>query len=397
MIDIVYDELNEKDSTLAVLREGDSIKERTKGLGELSPEFKMSASGEKYFSAALIAGDKCSTRAKEMSYFVRNMAKTFAILNDPPRDLNGREFGELSGWISQKAKLRGMRFLLFSNGRIRCFVSDWGVFEYQAHFLMNPDPEILSSRGFYVSVKNITPPETARFGLKLFTFTGPLFFPRYIELSHSPKSIPLKLTDIFSPGPVCLYNVHVKEERGLPDRVFVAKKKGVARTSNGWMFEYADEIYTINRIEVEGISAAKAGAEAKSQADEMVRMLEFRELYGRWGEGGVGYCADDSDESSELSTAPNFILQGKLDAEGLIPKSDDDANFDPSKAGLLPADEIVDEIRIPEDDRIDMMDKVDHLIDYNRYIAAIGSKSAVVTAWWRKSKKRISERLYESS
>ena len=163
------------------------------------------------------------------------------------------------------------------------------------------------------------------------------------------------------------------------------------------MFEYADEIYTINRIEVEGISAAKAGAEAKSQADEMVRMLEFRELYGRWGEGGVGYCADDSDESSELSTAPNFILQGKLDAEGLIPKSDDDANFDPSKAGLLPADEIVDEIRIPEDDRIDMMDKVDHLIDYNRYIAAIGSKSAVVTAWWRKSKKRISERLYESS
>ena len=89
----MYDELGEKDSILASLRKEDSIGERTKGLWELSPEFKMSASGGKYFSAALIAGEKCSTCAKERSYFVRNMATTFAVVKDFFRDWRGREFG----------------------------------------------------------------------------------------------------------------------------------------------------------------------------------------------------------------------------------------------------------------------------------------------------------------
>ena len=44
-------------------------------------------------------------------------------------------------------------------------------------------------------------------------------------------------------------------------------------------------------------------------------------------------------------------------------------------------------MRLPEDDRIDMRQQVEHLSDYNRYIVTIGSKSAVVTAWWRKSGK----------
>ena len=69
------------------------------------------------------------------------------------------------------------------------------------------------------------------------------------------------------------------------------------------MVEYADEIYPINRIDVEGIARPNAGAEAKSKENAAVRMREFRELYGRLG-GEGGYCADESDESIELPDAP---------------------------------------------------------------------------------------------
>ena len=173
MIDRVYDELGEKDSTLAVIRKEDYIKERTKGLGELSPEFKMSASGEKYFSAARIAGDKCSACAEKRSYFVRNMDKTFAILNDFFRDLDGREFGLTSGLDFPKGETSRYEVSLIFERPHSLLCVRLEIFEYQEHFLMNPDPEIVSSRGFYVSVGNITPTKQRVSGQRFLLLGGP--------------------------------------------------------------------------------------------------------------------------------------------------------------------------------------------------------------------------------
>ena len=43
---------------------------------------------------------------------------------------------------------------------------------------------------------------------------------------RSPKLVALKLTDVFALEPVCLCDQLVKEETGLPRRVFASKKKG---------------------------------------------------------------------------------------------------------------------------------------------------------------------------
>ena len=50
-------------------------------------------------------------------------------------------------------------------------------------------------------------------------------------------------------------------------------------------------------------------------------------------------------------------------------------------------DELVDRIRIPDDDRIEMRGTVQEVIDYGRYIVTVGSKTGVITIWWRKTEK----------
>ena len=47
------------------------------------------------------------------------------------------------------------------------------------------------------------------------------------------------------------------------------------------------------------------------------------------------------------------------------------------------ADELVRRVKVPDDDRIVMLGKFAHSVDFGRYVPTVGSETGIVTLWWR--------------
>ena len=81
------------------------------------------------------------------------------------------------------------------------------------------------------------------------------------------------------------------------------------------MFAYADELYEINRITVDGCAIQKI-----ADGWGLIRPLGSARVNSEiftagWGKVAAGYCAEESSDSIEMAAGPDCLREKELDPD----------------------------------------------------------------------------------
>ena len=188
-----------------------------------------------------------------------------------------------------------------------------------------------------------------------------------------PRFLSLGIPDIFSGGPLCLFEHCASLELGLPTRIFLIRKKHVLVSEDGWVAEYEDGVEVHERVPLS--SGLTPGADLnveRSRSQAAAARAEARELREAFGEIGLGDgSGEESTDSQEVSEVEpyneNDFVLGKKPAF-----SENDEFTDGRRSRRdQPHDELVQRIRAPDDDRYVMLGKLTDSIDFGRYVPTV--------------------------
>ena len=118
-----------------------------------------------------------------------------------------------------------------------------------------------------------------------------------------------------------------------------------------------------------------------------VRARELREAFGFNMEFDLPHRSTEHSESDDLFPPTDMEEGDNAGNAGLSSISDDEEDTSANGGGYYSADELVGRVGIPGDGRWEIRGISQDAIDYDRYIVTVGSKSGVVSIWWRKTEK----------
>ena len=151
----LYDEMGEKDSPISVLRKEESIEEWATVLRRCRQNSKW-ATRAKIFLGSI--GFRAVNVASGGSYFARYISKTFDIVMDCRRDLDGREFGIAAGLENRPTPPTTRRTLRYaisivSERSYSCRGMRSGFPVLREHYTMNQSHALLGRRDSSFTLK----------------------------------------------------------------------------------------------------------------------------------------------------------------------------------------------------------------------------------------------------
>ena len=168
---------------------------------------------------------------------------------------------------------------------------------------------------------------------------------------------------------------------------FFVWEKEVISKEGGWICEYEDGLVVFHRIHVVGNAArgseVNRGKPRSKQAESRAESREFREAFG---EIGYGSSCDGSESTNteDLPEVDDFDENDFAMGKKLFGYSENEEFREGGRRIRVgSAEELVRRIKVPDGDRIVMLGKLAHSIDFGRYVPTVGSKTGIVTIWWR--------------